>query len=319
MILVIAALIFVAVAIAVAVILLLPGRKSEAARKRLEELTAVRVTRAEDEDIGIRSEAAEVGTWSFLGKIASVFSVFMKKEHGAYSELRLSLMQAGYYGEHSVRTYIGLRILLALIFFFGGFAIVFLARGRTPQQFLVLLLMLMPLAGYLVPTFVLAWRTRVRQDQIGSGLPDALDFLVVCIEAGLGLNSALVRVGRELRIKNRALGEELTFVNQEMRTGIPREEALRHLAERNLVEDLNIVVASLILADKLGTSIADTLRAQSDSLRTRVRQRAEERAARSGIRLLFPLVFMVLPTLFIVILGPAFIMGLRALRAMVEH
>jgi tight adherence protein C len=173
--------------------------------------------------------------------------------------------------------------------------------------------------GYILPAFILTWKINRRQEEIAAGLPDALDFLVVCVEAGLGLNAALLRVGSEIKVKSRGLGEELTLVNQEMRTGVPRERALRHLSQRNLVGDLNVVVASLILADKLGTSVADTLRAQAESLRTRVRQRAEERAAKAGLKLLFPLVFMILPTLFIVILGPAAIMGMRALRAMSEQ
>jgi tight adherence protein C len=182
-----------------------------------------------------------------------------------------------------------------------------------------MLLMLMPLLGYFLPAVVLSLKMQERQEEIAKGLPDALVFLVVCVEAGLGLNAALVRVGKELGLRSRALGEELVLVNQEMRAGVAREQALRHLSQRNTIGDLKIVVAALVLADRLGTSIADTLRAQSDSLRTRVRQRTEERAAKSGIKLLFPLVFMILPTLFIVILGPAVILGVRALQSMVHH
>jgi tight adherence protein C len=243
----------------------------------------------------------------------------MKKERPEFSPLRLSLMRAGHYHENAAKEYMALRILSAVILLVVGFIFVFLVRDRAPSALLALLVLMAPVVGYILPAFILTWKINRRQEEIAGGLPDALDFLVVCVEAGLGLNAALLRVGSEIKVKSRGLGEELTLVNQEMRTGVPREQALRHLSQRNLVKDLNVVVASLILADKLGTSVADTLRAQAESLRTRVRQRAEERAAKAGLKLLFPLVFMILPTLFIIILGPAVIMGMRALRAMSEH
>jgi tight adherence protein C len=312
-------LIFIAVAINTYAILWLPRREARLTKRRLEELTKIGVTRIEDQDIGGREGLAEKPREPFFGRLGSLFSVFLKKDRTAFAELRLSLMQAGYYQAHSVMAYLSLRVLSALLILCFGFIFIFLVRERAPTPLLALLVLMAPLAGYSFPAFILRWKIQARQAEIARGLPDAIDFLVVCVEAGLGLNAALVRVGREIGIKSKALGEELILVNQEMRTGVPREEALRHLSSRNLVEDLNIVVASLILADKLGTSIADTLRAQSDSLRTRVRQRAEEKAARAGIKLLFPLVFMVLPTLFIVILGPALIMSLRALAAMSER
>lgn len=318
MIALVVALIFLAVAFNTYIILWLPRRESHLTKKRLDDLTKLTVTRMEDRDIG-GEEAGEGAVQPVLRRLGSFSRIFVKKDRGEYSDLRLSLMRAGYYHEHNVRDYMSLRILSAFLLLCFGFIFVFLVRERVPSPLLVLLVMLAPLMGYSLPAFILSWQIRVRQESIAAGLPDALDFLVVCVEAGLGLNAAIVRVGRELGIKSKALGEELILVNQEMRTGLPREEALRHLSARNLVDDLNIVVASLVLADKLGTSIADTLRAQSDSLRTRVRQRAEERAARAGVRLLFPLVFMILPTLFIVILGPAVIMGVRALMAMAQQ
>jgi tight adherence protein C len=309
-------LIFISVAVITYVILWLPRRESQMMIRRLQELKAAKATSAEDIHIESREEGEER---SALARFVSLFGIFSRKDREEYSKLRLSLMRAGQYEENSVRMYLSLRILMVFLFLGAGFALVFLANDRVPSPLLIMLLMLMPLTGYFLPAIVLNWKIQQRQEEIARGLPDALDFLVVCVEAGLGLNSALVRVGRELSIKSRALGEELVLVNQEMRTGVSRETALRHLSQRNTVEDMNIVVAALVLADRLGTSIADTLRAQSDSLRTRVRQRTEERAAKSGIKLLFPLIFMVLPTLFIVILGPAMVQGARALMAMVQH
>jgi len=309
-------LIFIAVTVNTYIILWLPRRETRLTKKRLKDLAELQNSQF---GFGPSGEALAPPSSSFFRRLTSVFSVFMKKERPEFSPLRLSLMQAGHYHQNAVKEYMALRILSAVILLVVGFIIVFLVRERTPSALLALLVLMAPVAGYTLPAFILKWKINTRQEEIGGGLPDALDFLVVCVEAGLGLNAALLRVGSEIKVKSRALGEELTLVNQEMRTGVTRELALRHLSQRNLVADLKVVVASLILADKLGTSVADTLRAQAESLRTRVRQRAEERAARAGIKLLFPLVFMILPTLFIVILGPAMIMGMRALKTMSEQ
>jgi tight adherence protein C len=316
MIALIVVLIFIAVSVNTYIILWLPRREARLTKQRLKDLAELQSSQFGAGDVG---DVTSPASTPFFRRLTALFSVFMRKERPEFSPLRLSLMRAGFYHQNAVREYMALRILSAVILLVVGFIIVFLIRGRTPSALLALLVVMAPVAGYIFPAFILRWKINRRQEEIAGGLPDALDFLVVCVEAGLGLNAAILRVGSEIRVKSKALGEELTLVNQEMRTGVSREKALRHLSQRNLVEDLNVVVASLILADKLGTSIADTLRAQAESLRTRVRQRAEERAAKAGIKLLFPLVFMILPTLFIVILGPAMIQGVRALRAMSQQ
>ena len=135
--------------------------------------------------------------------------------------------------------------------------------------------------------------------------------LVISVEAGLGLNAALLRVGQDMAVRCKPISEEFGRVNQELRTGVSREKALRNLSQRNRVEDLKIFVGALVLTDRLGTSIADTLRVQADSLRTRLRQKAEEQAAKAGIKMLFPLVFFILPALIIILMGPAVISVLR--------
>ncbi len=308
-------LIFIAVSVNTYIILWLPRREARLTKKRLEELAKLQASRFGAGE----AEGLKAPSKSIFRRMASPFTIFVRKERPEFSPMRLSLMRAGQYHENAVREFMALRVVSAVILLVVAFIFVFLVRQRAPSTLLALLVLMAPLAGYVLPAFILRWKISQRQEDIAGALPHALDFLVVCVEAGLGLNAALLRVGTEIKVKSRALGEELTLVNQEMRTGVPREQALRHLSQRNLVEDLNVVVASLILADRLGTSIADTLRAQAESLRTRVRQRAEERAARAGIKLLFPLVFMILPTLFIVILGPAFIMGMRALKEMSER
>jgi len=316
MIALIVVLIFIAVSVNTYIILWLPRREARLTKQRLKDLSELQSSQFGAAGAG---EMISRPSKPFFRTLTSLFSVFMRKGRPEFSPLRLSLMRAGFYHENAVREYMALRILSAVILLVVGFILVFLVREKAPSTLLALLVVMAPVAGYIFPAFILKWKINSRQEEIAGGLPDALDFLVVCVEAGLGLNAALLRVGSEIKVRSRGLGEELTLVNQEMRTGVSREKALRHLSQRNMVEDLRVVVASLILADKLGTSVADTLRAQADSLRTRVRQRAEERAARAGIKLLFPLVFMILPTLFIVILGPAMIMGVRALNTMSQQ
>jgi len=248
-----------------------------------------------------------------LEKVAATFGV-SPKNAPQQSKLRALLIQAGFHHESSAGIFIGAKIVGA----FGLFMVYWfmaMAGGRSGPQFLLLAL-LMAMMGYILPDFVLRAKIRRRQGSIAGALPDALDFLVICVEAGMGLNAALMRVGLELQLRSQALSDELGLVNQELRTGIGREHALRHLASRNAIEDLKILVSSLVLSDKLGTNVADTLRAQSESLRTRVRQRAEERAAKASIKMLFPLVFFILPALFIVMMGPGVIMVKNTLAPM---
>src|SRR6185369_12439875 len=138
-------------------------------------------------------------------------------------------------------------------------------------------------------------------------LPDALDLMVVCVEAGLGLNAALNRVGQEMDLVEPALAEELAMTNREIRAGRARDEALRNLGNRTGVDDLKSLVAMLVQTDRFGTSIADSLRVFADSMRTKRRQRAEELVAKAAIKLIFPLLLCIFPALFIVLMGPALI------------
>jgi tight adherence protein C len=159
--------------------------------------------------------------------------------------------------------------------------------------------------GWIAPAFYVGNRVKARQSEIQRALPDALDMLVVCVEAGLGLNQALVRVAEEVDRVSPVLSEQLVMVNLEIRAGTGREEALRRLADRTGVPEVSSLVSMLIQTDRFGTSVAHTLRVQSSSLRTKRRQRAEEAAAKTAIKLVFPLVLFIFPALFVIILGPA--------------
>ncbi|HSM08672.1 MAG TPA: type II secretion system F family protein [Gemmatimonadota bacterium] len=159
--------------------------------------------------------------------------------------------------------------------------------------------------GYLMVNGFLSRRIRLRQKELQKALPDTLDMLVVCVEAGLGLNQALARVSEEVEHISPIMSEEIQIMNLEIRAGTPREEALRHLGERTDVKDIKGLVSMLIQTDRFGTSIAQALRVHSDDLRVKRRQRAEEAAAKTTIKLVIPLAVFVFPAMFVVILGPA--------------
>ncbi|MCK5439252.1 MAG: type II secretion system F family protein [Gemmatimonadetes bacterium] len=219
------------------------------------------------------------------------------------SETRLSLLRAGFRSPNAVPVYYTLRILLAAGFAFG--ATVLATVAGAPAYGSVFGMLVFAAFGWLLPRSIMSRRKRKRSFEIQIALPDMLDMMVVCVEAGLGLNQAMDRVASELTQLSRILSDELRIVNIEMETGTPREDALRNLAERSDNEDLRSLVAMLIQTDRFGTSIARALRVHSKSLRTKRRQRAEEAAAKTTIKLVFPLVFFVFPAMFVVILAPA--------------
>jgi tight adherence protein C len=173
--------------------------------------------------------------------------------------------------------------------------------------------------GYLLPNIVLARLEKRRQHKIRLSLPDALDLLVVSVEAGLGLDQAMQRVGEELVFAHPELCEELRLINFELRAGKARSEALHNLGERTGVDDVISLVAMLVQTDKFGTSIAKSLRVHSDTLRTKRRQRAEEAAAKTGVKMVFPLVLCIFPAIWVVTLGPAAIKIVQVLVPIAEQ
>jgi tight adherence protein C len=215
------------------------------------------------------------------------------------SKSRAWLMQAGYRQSRHETIYFGLRVFGALL----GLATVIVASGFDSPY----LLIGMPALGFLLPRFVLKRMIRERQRRIRVALADALDLTVICMEAGLSLDQAMARVGQDLRYAHSDLSDEFYLVNLEMRAGKPRPEALRNLAERTGVDDLRALVGVLIQTDRFGTSVAQALRVHSDALRTERRQRAEEQAAKTTIKMIPALVVFVLPSMFFVTLGPAVI------------
>ncbi|HWR37100.1 MAG TPA: type II secretion system F family protein [Clostridia bacterium] len=220
------------------------------------------------------------------------------------SKMRALLIQAGYREAKHLKIYLGMRILFAAL---GLIVVLGTGLGiRAP-----ILLLVAPAFGYFIPRFILKRKVTGRQLSIRLGLADALDMMVVCVEAGLGLDQALARVAGELSTVHPSLSDELQLVNLEMRAGKSRAESLRNLALRTGVDDVRALVAVLIQTDKFGTSIAQALRVHSDSLRTERRQRAEEAAAKTTIKMVPVLVIFILPTMLFVTLGPAVIALVR--------
>jgi tight adherence protein C len=236
--------------------------------------------------------------------------------HRDTSALRMRLIQAGYPNASAVPLYLGARIGLPMTLG-GSLALLLPALGQS-WMVSVLMGVWAALIGFVLPTFIVRSRIARRQKQMQKALPDALDLLVVCVEAGLGLTAAIQRVSDELRFSHPDLGTEFARVTAEMRAGIEREAALKALAYRTGLEDIRGLVSLLVQTLKFGTSIGDTLRVYAEEFRDKRMQRAEELAAKIGTKLIFPLVFCLFPSFFIVAIGPAVVRIIDVFRFLGE-
>jgi tight adherence protein C len=230
---------------------------------------------------------------------------------GAWQEspLRLQFLQAGISREDARLLYFGAKTLLPLLL--AG--VVLAAVQGTGTLELLLALALAALCGSYVPNVVLAIARRQRQREIFEHFPDATDLMLICMEAGLSMDAALARVEREIRLGSRALADELHLTQLELRAGVSREQALRHLALRTGVEEIATFALMFRQAERLGTSIGDSLRVYSDELRHKRMVRAEEAAARVPTKMLLPLVLCIFPSIILVVMGPAAITVIRTL------
>jgi len=227
-------------------------------------------------------------------------------------KLRKRLVSAGFRNKEALTIFMGIRLGVALT----AFGVASSPLIGRPNVFLAIGV---AAVGYLLPSMVLGRLAKKRQHRIRLSLADVLDLLVVSVEAGLGLDQALQRVGEELAFTHKDLSEELRLVNLEMRAGKARSEALRNLADRTGVDDLSSLAAMLIQTDKFGTSVAQSLRVHSDTLRTKRRQRAEEAAAKTGVKMVFPLVFCIFPAIWVVTIGPAAIRFVQVLFPLAQQ
>jgi tight adherence protein C len=290
--------VFGSLIVAAAALLFMPN-KAVAIDRRLEELMPGRENADERKTLD-----ALVRLFKRVGEKAPR----SPKEMGT---LRLRLVQAGYRRDEALTIFFGIRIMFALTLF-ALFATSIVTRPN------ITLALAGVGFGYVFPGMVIARLAKRRAHKIQLSLADALDLLVVSVEAGLGLDQALTRVGDELAFAYPDLSEELRLVHLEMRAGQPRSDALRNLATRTGVDDLNSLVTMLIQTDKFGTSVAQSLRVYSETLRTKRRQRAEEAAAKTGVKMVFPLVLCIFPAIWVVTIGPAAIKFVTVLFPMLN-
>jgi len=285
--------------------------KSRAA-ERLDELKNPRARRSEADASAIKKTAA-------VTKVLEKATPALAKPLAPKSELELSklktkLANAGFRSEAAGSIFLGLKFAgLLLGLFLGGGTV--LGIAGVSQKSLIAALILAGAFFYL-PGLALSLLARRRQQAIFLGLPDALDLMVVCVEAGLGLDQAMRKVSEEMKKTYPVIAEEFGLANFQLQMGRPRVEVLHELGIRTGVADLRSLAAVLIQADKFGSSIAQALRVQSDSMRTRRRQLAEEKAAKTAVKLIFPLVLFIFPGIFVVLVGPAAITMVREMFPM---
>jgi tight adherence protein C len=277
-------------------------------------LVSLTLSRSAPERRGLKAAARSAAPQRTLDKttlnaasstITKYISAMVPVSPHELSRLQRRLGKAGYQGMTPALVFwVGQFVCLVT---FAGLALWFLP-GDTQSWILA---MIAAAIGYLLPSLVLDYKVSQRKKMIANGLPDALDLFVVCLEAGSSLDQAILKAGNELEITYPALAQELRLLILETRAGKPRVEAFKNLAARTGVDDVRALVTMLVQTDKFGTSLADALRTQAAYARTMRRQRAEERAQKIGVKLVFPLVFMLFPAFYVVILGPAVIQFIR--------
>ncbi|WP_341319188.1 type II secretion system F family protein [Paraburkholderia sp. IMGN_8] len=304
--LILLAIVFVIVAVVAfgVMVLLMPN----SLHRRLGQITSAGQSLPETGD-------GQVSQWVRKVVQASqpIAKLSIPKEGWEHSVLRTKFMHAGWRGPSAPGLYFAAKTVLVI----GLPLVCMIAVGpylsNDNRNLLMVLLLVLAGIGYYLPNVALARKVRLRQLTIFEDFPDALDLLTVCVEAGLGLDASLMKVADEMHLKSRTLSDELQLLLLELRAGSSKETALKNLALRTGVEDIDVLVAMLIQAERFGTSMGDSLRVHSENLRLKRRLRAEEAAGKIAVKLLFPLMFCIFPTLMLVLLGPAVIQVMRVL------
>ena len=291
------AAVFISVALFVGTLTYVTLERSSIVRRRLRALQQTPGTVADPENSALQNAALSA-------PIVKRVTTFIPKSPKQMSKLQRRLALAGLHKPKHIALYVLAELLTPVI----AFAAVFVAFGTSRLIFAILAGVL----GYLLPGLVVEWHSRKRQKEIRNGLPDALDLLIISLEAGLAIDQAILKSSEELSIAYPSLAEELHMITVECRAGKPRLEAFKNFAARTKVDDVRALVAMLVQTDRFGTSIADALRTYAEVSRTKRRQRAEEKAAKIGAKLVFPLVFCLFPAFFVVTLGPGVIKFIEA-------
>jgi len=287
-------MVFATVALISASIAYLALEATSPARRRIRDL------------LGGADKAGESSTNPESSLVVQRVKTFVPKSAMDMGKLQKRMVRAGFLKPSHLLIFLLLQISLPIIAFAA--CAYFLGTSGRSLVFDVMA----AIVGYLVPGLTLDHYIKLRQKEIQNGLPDALDLLIVSIEAGLAIDQAIMKCAEELYIAYPALAEELRYVNIECRAGKPRLEAFKNFAIRTKVDDVRALVAMLVQTDRFGTSIAQALRTHAEESRTKRRQRAEERAAKIGVKLVFPLVFCLFPAFYVVTLGPAIIKFVHA-------
>ena len=275
----------------------------------IQRISSVVVARP---DITVVSNAKRVGAYSVGGLIQRLDRV-VPKSQAEISIVKQRLIRAGFRDDSAIRIFYGAKVVAPI-------TLCLLAIGSGLVSYSPFFAYVASLGiGFLLPDFWLGRRISLRQRQIRLGLPDVLDFLIICVEAGLSLDQATARTAQELSISQPELSDELDIVVLEQRAGRARSDAWKQFAERCGVDSVGRLVSVLVQSEQLGTSVAKTLRIHSDTLRTQRRQEVEEQAAKTTIKLVFPLVFFIFPSLFLVTLGPAAILMSESFQKLFSH
>ncbi len=289
--------------------------RATTAEQRLDEFKDPAIRKRKEAEGARRALSTEAAARMWEKVSPTLAKPLQPKNEGEASKLRLRMAQAGFRSEAAPSLFLSLKfaMLIAGLFIGGGAVLILAHLNGTPLLGQKNLFKCIMIAGgmFYLPELILTWLTKRRKQQIFLGLPDALDLMVVCVEAGLGLDQAMRRVADEMQKSYPVIAAEFGLCNLHMQMGRSRAQVLQELGQRSGVDDLRALASILIQADKFGSSIAQALRVQSDSMRTRRRQIAEEKAAKTAVKLIFPLVLFIFPGIFVVLVGPAAITMVR--------
>ncbi len=295
--------VLVVVSVGMIIYSFMPNKKDEEEEHVLRRMAGKRAQPGEGASLKQDKKSSSAAR-QMLEKVAPyAMKPVMPKSDEEMSSLRQKLSQAGYRRESASRYFLASKTIVG-----GGLAVVTLAfawgNGYDPKMVFGLVTFLGGL-GFLLPNLWLGLARKQRTEKIRNGLPDSLDLLVVAVESGLGLDAGLMRVSEEMNNVHPDLSQEMQIATMETQMGVPRAEALENMARRCGVREMSALVAMITQAEKFGTSVAKALRIQADSLRVKRRQKAEERAQKTAVKLMIPLIFFIFPSIFVVLLGPA--------------
>jgi tight adherence protein C len=283
------------------------GRTKSRSEERLEDHLDPQARRRREEGPGGKKKNEAM---AILEASAPAFAKpLAPKTEKDMGKLKMKLAHAGFRGDGAVQIFLGLKFVMLMIgvVIGGGTTIGLMGLSKTSIFRVVMIAGVM----FYLPSIIVWWIAKKRKETIFLGLPDALDLMVVCVEAGLGLDQAMRKVAEEMKKSYRNIAEEFNLANLQLQMGRAKHQVLQELGSRSGVDDLKSLASILIQADKFGSSVAQALRVQSDSMRTRRRQIAEEKAAKTAVKLIFPLVLFIFPGIFVVLVGPAAIVMVR--------